>query len=84
MPRTSLSMFPQHLYTQDRLLLAIAIGHNMTLSGVVSLGHVIPSLTFNSPAPRSSPDASVSKYSGSFSLQNFKHASFFLKFFAFL
>ena len=51
-----------------RLLLENALGLSIRLSVTVSLGNFIQSLICSRPAIRPTPNVSVSKYRGSFSL----------------
>ena len=66
----------------DRLLLANVIGLSMLLYCAMSLGQLVPFLVCSRLAP--TPYASVSKYSGLASSQNFMHASAFMIEFALL
>ena len=66
MSNDSLSKLLYHVSALDKPLLANAMGLNIVLSGAVSFGLVISSLTCSSPAPRLIPNAS--KYSDSFSI----------------
>ena len=67
MPIVSLPMLPEHVSALDRIMLTIAIGLRIELSGVMSLGKLILSLSCNNPAARPTPNPSVSSYGGSFS-----------------
>ena len=67
MPSASISMLLYSVSVLDRLLPANAMGLSTELSGAVSIGQLIPSLTCNSDTPRPPPDASISWYSDSFS-----------------
>ena len=59
-------MFPYVFSALDRPLLVKTMEHSNVLSDGFSQGLLIPSLIFNSTAPRPTPDY-VSKYSGSLS-----------------
>ena len=76
MPNASLSILLYLFSALDRLLLANTMVCNMLLSDTMSHGQLVPFLVYSRPAP--SPDASVSKYSGLVSLENFMHSSAFM------
>ena len=79
MPSTSLSMLLYLDSTLDRLSLVNVIRHGAILSSASSHGQFMPSFAYNSPVVKPTPDTSISKYSRSPSLENFRHVYLLIK-----
>ena len=68
MPSASCFMLLYKVSALDRPLMANAIGQRILLPGVSPVRQFISFLICNKPAPKPTPDASVSRYMGFFSL----------------
>ena len=75
MLHASFSMLLYIVSALDGLLLVMAMELGAILPGVLLKGQFISPIICSSPAPSPTPDTSVSKNCGSFSLQNLMHAS---------